>query len=362
MKTRSRVAIVAPSLRYVGGQSAQANLLLRQWKDDPDVEVRFIAADPDFPRSLAWAGRIPYFRTVARTPFYLAALWRGLKDADIAHIFSASYWSFLLAPSPALLVAKLRGAKTVMNYHSGEARDHLSRWRTALPILRRFDRIVTPSNYLVDVFREFGLHAQAVPNVIDENQFHYRLRRPLQPRLICTRGFGAYYSVDHVVRAFAQVEREFPEASLTLAGTGPEEPVIRRLVQELKLSRVEFLGAVPYDKMGACYDRADIFVNASWLDNMPLSILEAFSSGTPVVTTAPEGIRYLVRHEYSGLLCEPADFESLARNVIRLLNDPDLALRLSQNAFRESQKYQWPAVRSQWLSVYRDLLNRSNPL
>lgn len=354
---RLRVAMVAPSSRYVGGQSAQASLLMRQWKDDPEIEIRFIPVDPDFPRVLAWAGRVPYFRTLARTPLYLAALWRGLKGADAAHIFSASYWSFLLAPFPALIVARLRGAKALINYHSGEARDHLSRWRTALPVLRRFDRIVAPSNYLVDVFHDFGLEAQAVPNVIDENQFRYRLRQPLEPRLVCTRGFGAYYSVDQVVRAFAQVQQESPQASLSLAGTGPEEPRIRRLVEELKLSGVEFLGAVPHEKMGACYDQADIFINASWLDNMPLSILEAFSSGTPVVTTAPEGIRYLVQHEYNGLLCDPGDWQSLARNVLRLLKEPELASRLARNAFLESEKYQWKAVRSQWLEVYRNLLN-----
>jgi glycosyltransferase involved in cell wall biosynthesis len=49
----------------------------------------------------------------------------------------------------------------------------------------------------------------------------------------------------------------------------------------------------------------DIFVNASWLDNMPVSILEAFASVTAVITTGPEGIRYIVEHERTGLLSEP---------------------------------------------------------
>ena len=77
-----RVAIVAPSLRYVGGQSVQADLLLRYWHDDPDIHASFIPVDPEFPAGLRWVARIPGLRTLVRTPFYLAALWPvGRADA-----------------------------------------------------------------------------------------------------------------------------------------------------------------------------------------------------------------------------------------------------------------------------------------
>jgi L-malate glycosyltransferase len=356
---RIKVAMVAPSLRFVGGQSAQAALLLRKWKGDPEVAVRFVPIDPDFPRVVRWIGGIPYLRTVARIPFYFWALWRAMADADVAHIFSASYWSFLLAPAPAILAARLRGAEALVNYHSGEAKDHLTHWRTATAILRRADSLVVPSQYLADVFSEFGFHAHVAPNCIDASQFHFRLRRPLRPRLVCTRGFGVYYSVHLVVLAFARVKRTFSDASLILAGVGSEEARVRKLVRDLNLHDVEFTGPVAWEAMATCYDRADIFINASWLDNMPISILEAFASGNPVVSTEPEGIRYLVRHEETGLLSEPGHWEPLAQHVIRLLQEPALATRLAQNGYRESMKYGWEAVRAAWMNVYAPLVGRS---
>jgi hypothetical protein len=88
---------------------------------------------------------------------------------------------------------------------------------------------------------------------------------------------------------------------------------------------------------------------------MPVSILEAFASGTPVVTTAPEGIRYIVEHERTGLLSDPGDWNGLAQNVCRLLKDPILASSLAHNAFEESQRYSWKKVREQWLEIYRSL-------
>lgn len=358
-KKRLKVAIVAASLNYVGGQSAQADLLLRLWQDDPDVEMSFIAVDPPLPAAFAWAGRTRGVRTVLREPVYFHDLWRGMRDVDVVHIFSAAYWSFLLAPAPAALLAKLRGKKTLIHYHSGEARDHMKRFRSGPLVLSRVDKIVVPSGYLLDVFREFGLPAAVVPNLVDLSQFHYRRRDPLRPHLVCTRGFSRYYSVDVVVRAFTEVRKTYPEARLDLVGGGPLEADIRQLIHDLKLDGVNFTGVASRAEIGKYYDQADIFINASWLDNMPVSIIEAFGAGTPVVTTSPECMPYLVEHERTGMLSPVADEKALAANVIRLLREPGLAQRLGENAHLESQKYIWQAVRGQWLEVYRDLAPES---
>lgn len=354
---RLRVAIVAASLRYVGGQSVQADLLLRRWQGDPLVKAQFIPIDPSLPLLLRWVERIPILRTLVRQPIYMLQLWRGLKHADIAHIFSASYWSFLVAPAPAWLIARLRGKKTLLHYHSGEARDHLRRFRSALQVLARVDRLVVPSGYLVDVFREFGLDPQAIPNIVDTSQFSFRSRWPLRPRLICTRGFHSYYCVDVAVRAFAEIRKAYPEATLDLVGGGPQEAEIRRLVRELGLEGVDFKGVAAYNEIGHYYDCADIFINASRLDNMPVSILEAFASGLPVVSTEPEGMRYLVEHGRTGLLSPMGDAVALAQNVMRVLESPELAQRLAANAYREMERYTWPVVREQWLEAYRCLVS-----
>jgi len=138
-------------------------------------------------------------------------------------------------------------------------------------------------------------------------------------------------------------------------GKGAVEREVRAVVRELNLTDVEFAGPVAHNEIGRFYRQYDIFVNASWLDNMPLSILEAFASGLPVVSTAPEGIRYLVEHERTGLLCPPGDWRALAGNVLRVLRDPGLAERLAHNAFEEAKRYRWGVVRRQWLDVYDSL-------
>ncbi len=359
-KKRLKVGIVAPSLRYVGGQSVQADLLMRCWQNDDAVEPKFIAVDPPLPPGFGWAQELRGIRTALREPVYFRNLWRELENVDIAHVFSASYWSFLLSPAPAWLVAKLRTKKILINYHSGEAREHLQRFRSAKFVLARADGIVVPSSYLVGVFREFGLPTSVVPNVIDLAQFRYRERNPLRPHLVCTRGFSAYYSVNVVVRAFAEVQKEYPNALLDLVGNGPLETDVRRLVAELKLINVNFTGVAPHSEIGRYYDQADIFINASWLDNMPLSVIEAFAAGTPVVSTSPEAMPYLVEHGRTGLLSPVGDERALASNVVRLLRQPALAAALARNAYEDALKYSWKVVREQWLAIYQAVANCQN--
>jgi L-malate glycosyltransferase len=282
-----------------------------------------------------------------------------LKDVDLAHIFSASYTSFLLAPVPAWIVARALGKKTLINYRSGEAVDHIEYSAVARHVLANTDRLVVPSGYLAEIFRRFELQSDVVPNIIDLSQFHYRQRAALRPHLICTRGFHPYYGIDVVVRAFGEVQKAHPEAQLDLVGGGGLEGSIRDLVRDLNLSNVNFLGVISRQEIGLCYNRADIFVNASNLDNMPVSVLEAFASGTPVATTEPEGMKYIVSHERTGLLSPPGNPRALAQNILRLLREPDLAAELAQNAFKESSRYRWTAVRDQWLRLYADLMSQS---
>ncbi len=354
---RRRVVIIAASQRYVGGQSAQADLLLQGWRNDKEVVAEFLPIDPVFPYLLQWAERVPLLRTAIRQPIYLLQLWRRLKKADVAHIFSAAYSSFAIATAPALRIARRRGVKTLVHYHSGEARGHLQKSPRTRQALRDADRLVVPSEYLENVFGEFGLKAWSIPNIVDSSQLPFRRRKPLRPYLICSRGFHSYYCVDVVVRAFAEVQKHFPHARLDLVGGGPLETAIRSLVRDLKLTGIEFKGVVKHETIGDCYDAADIFINASRLDNMPVSVLEAFACGLPVVTTEPEGMRYLVEHERTGLLSQVGDAPALAENVLRLLRESELADRLALNAHQDLKKYSWAAAREQWIEIYRGLIS-----
>src|SRR3954469_735833 len=126
-RKRIRVAIVAPSMAILGGQAVQADRLIRAWSNDPDIDAWLAPVNPVPPGALRRALEIKYIRTLATQLVYWPSLVRQLTRADVVHVFSASYYSFLLAPLPAVIVARVLGKSVVMNYRSGEAPDHLKR-------------------------------------------------------------------------------------------------------------------------------------------------------------------------------------------------------------------------------------------
>jgi glycosyltransferase involved in cell wall biosynthesis len=349
---RLRVALVAPSLRILGGQAVQADRLLRAWRDDPIVDARLVPIDPLPPGALRHLTRLKYARTIVTQLGYWPSLVRDLRAADIVHVFSASYWSFLLAPLPAVTVARLLGKPVVLNYRSGEAPDHLQRSRVARATLARVDAVVVPSRFLRDVFARWGLRTDVIPNVVDQAQFRFRARPSLAPRLLSTRNFEALYNVACTIRAFAAVQEKHPGATLTLVGGGSEESRLRRLVRDLDLRGVSFVGRVSPQDIWRYYAAADIYVQTPDIDNMPSSVLEACASGLPVVSTDVGEVPAILAHGAHGLLAPTGDAESVARQILRLLDDQALADRLTASALDSCRAYAWEAVREQWLSLY----------
>lgn len=346
-----RIILVAPSPGILGGQGIQAQALLEHLATDGHT-VSFLPIDPRFPRGLRWLRRLPYVRTLLNQCLYLPSLLR-LRGADAVHVFSASYWSFLLAPAPALAAARALGKRVVLNYRSGEADDHLSRWGARVhPWLRLAHEIVVPSEYLRAVFRRHGYEVSVVPNVVDTSRFRYRERVPLRPHFVSTRNLEPIYAVDNTIEAFAVLRERFPEATLALAGYGSEERRLRDLAGERAPGAVQFIGRVEPRDMPALLDAADVFLNSSIVDNQPVSVLEAFAAGLPVVSTPTGDIVNMVRDEETGCLVPPANPAAMASAAIALLERPSHAMAIARRARRELEKHSWAYVRDRWAAVY----------
>ena len=354
-----RVLIVAASLDILGGQAVQAERLIRHLQNEPSLEVSFLPINPRLPGILRKLQSIKYVRTLTTSILYWLNLLRHVRKYDVIHIFSASYLSFLIAPTPAILVSKLYGKKILLNYHSGEAEDHLRRWRrSTIPILNLVDKVVVPSEYLVKVFSTFGIDACAIFNIIDLDKFKFRERAPLRPVFLSNRNLEAHYGVDCVLRAFALIQQQLPEAVLMVVGDGSQREALETLKSELDLKHTFFTGRVEHEEIYRQYSASEIFLNASRIDNQPLSILEAFACGLPVVTTDAGGIPDIVTNEETGFVVRVGDCEALADRALQLLTRQNPASSMIERARAECGRYTWEAVCPQWLWLYHALAKR----
>ncbi len=112
-----------------------------------------------------------------------------------------------------------------------------------------------------------------------------------------------------VIEALARV----PDATLLIAGDGPEEHKLRALVERLGLdARVRFLGAIPHADLCDYYNAADAMVLASSREGMPNVVLESMACGTPVVATPVGGMPELITAPEAGELMRERSPEALA--------------------------------------------------
>lgn len=347
---RPRVALVGPSPHHQGGTGALIRLLLSHL---PSAGIEARAVETDTPPSWLPPGldRIRYLRTGIRFVAYNVRLVRAVLWADVLHAFAAAHLSFWLEPLPAIVVGRLLGKRVVLNYHTGEAEDHLRRSRRLVRwAARRADVFVVPSHFLRRIFGRAGIAALVVPNLVEVPS-----NIPPAPRdrvIVNTRALAPLYDIPTTLRAFSIIQSRWPDASLVLVAGGRDEEACRKLAAELDLRSVTFVGGVRHEEVPAYLGRSALFLNSSRVDNQPLSILEAFAYGAPVVSTAAGGISEIVRDGETGLLAPVGDYRALAERACQILGDPGLAGRLAQAGRAALAAHTWGAVRGQWLAVY----------
>ena len=297
---------------------------------------------------------------LARTAFnallYLTLLFAKARSADVLHIFTAGLYSYMLWTVPALIAGKLYGKKTIVNYRDGQAEIHLNTHRIAKPTLLWADVIVTPSEFLVDVFRRYGIKARSIVNVIDTTPFLYRQRSKLRPIIMTNRMLEPLYNVDCILRAFSRVQQRYPDATLTIAHHGFLQPELERHAAGLGLRNCRFIGKVAIADIPKLYDDADLYVMTPNIDNMPGTLLECMASGIPIVSTNAGGIPYVVEDGKTALLVGVDDDEGVARQIFRLLEDTSMVRSITGAARREVEKYRGEPVRDQWIALYREVL------
>lgn len=348
------LCLVSPCPPPLGGMAIQAGKLA-SCMERGGIHVITVRTNTIFPGMLSWVRHIPFLRTVLNSILFLIQLNKELQSCDLVYFLTGFIDFFFWITLPGIILIKIRGKKLILNARGGGAANFFDHWKyIAGPFIRMADMITTPSLFLKAVFvRYFGIVPEIVPNIADFNQFEFMERKKLSPRLIVTRSLEEIYNVECVIRAFKLIHDKIPESKLDILGNGSLRQDLENKVRDWNLSdSVKFHGVVPHNMIQKYYRNSDIFINASNVDNLPGTILEAFACGLPVVSTNAGGIPYMVEHKKTGLLVERNDHQALADQVFYLLENQREALLMVKNARRECETYSEESVRKILLSLF----------
>ncbi len=282
------------------------------------------------------------------------SIFKHQKTTNVALIDTYSTLNFYYAYCCAVLLKRLK-KPYIPILHGGNLPERLKKSpRMSKAIFSKAYINVAPSEYLLETFQNAGFKTICIPNVLEIENYKFKHRRTIHPKLLYVRSFAKIYNPEMAIKVLLGLKKHFPEATLCMVGPDRDGTLgdIKTLVKDLNLeSSVEFTGVLTKKAWHKKSETFDVFINTSNVDNMPVSIIEAMALGLPVVTTNVGGIKHLVKYQETGVLVNPNDVNAMANGIKYLIENG--SGEITQNARKQVETYQWEVVKHQWNQLLR---------
>jgi len=189
-------------------------------------------------------------------------------------------------------------------------------------IYENIDLFIAPSNFLRKKFIQFGFPQHKIvhlPNFTNKST-------EITCRPANNDAYILYFgrlSPEKGLLTLLNAMKLLPNIKLKISGQGSQENQLKKFIQENSLDNITFLGFNKGDSLKKLISQSTlIIIPSEWPENFPISILEAFSLGKPVIASNIGGLPELVQNNQTGLLFEPGNYIDLKNKIEQLLNNP----------------------------------------
>jgi len=351
-----RVLLVGKGPPDTGGIAAFLQILLNS-----DLRARHDLRLLNLYRSDVLHGGRFTSANIAETLADAGRVWRGSRSADIVHINIALVpLATLLRTGLLALSARLGGAQVIVHVHSGV----IELWLTtrARRMLARL--MLLPARRIITVSQSSRAplvnRLVVIPNGVDVSAYGPAEPSHNPPRILFAGVISPRKGVVDLLQASGILHARGVAHEVLLAGgppaEGPRPEAEARLAAAANGAPARFLGPQRHEAMAALYRSADLFCLPSWIEAMPLTILEAMATGLPVVATPVGDIGQVVEDGVSGRLVPVRAPEALANALEPLLSQPPLRRAMGKAARqRVQERFDITKMCASVEAVYRDL-------
>ncbi len=278
--------------------------------------------------------------------------WRRRDEYAVALVDVYSGLAFLWAEATCWVLRRAR-KPYVLTLRGGNLPAFANRWPSRVRrLLQSADVVTVPSKFLLDRMAPYRKDLRLQLNPIDLQLYPFKQRLRPQPSLVWLRAFHSCYNPSLAAEVMALLSKSNPKVNLVMYGHDKGDgslQAMRQLALTLGISeRIQTPGGVAKSKVPEALSTADVFLNTTNIDNTPISVLEAMASGLCVVSTDVGGMPYLIEHDHDGLLVPPDDAPAMAAAVQRILTEPGLAARLSSQARKKAEQFDWVQIMPKW--------------
>ena len=307
-------------------------------------------------------------------PFYYRGFASIVLGVDISHGSIAAAIYKLLHPSVSF----------ILNIQFGESEERLAHGRIGIIslmfrfILGRADYVTAISSYLLNLARRYGYNGpgevihngvavEKFQNTKHKLQIKHKTQNTKYKIIITTSRLVKKNGIDTLIKAVAQVKKEFPEIRCHIIGDGPDRRNLELQTTNYKLqANVKFFGSIPHEKIPAYLKAADVFVRPSRSEGMGNSFVEALAAGLPIIGTPMGGIVDIIEDPSTGLgqatgfFAKPDDAEDLARKIIYVLHHTEDAKRTVEAGRKMvEERFSWDSISSAYSLIFENV--RTSP-
>ncbi len=237
-------------------------------------------------------------------------------------------------------------------------------WPLFKLIFKKADYVQAISKHLANFGKKMGARCpiEVVPNGVDINQFIQSLDNTLKEKLgikdekviITVSRLVPKNAVDDLIKSLKYIN--FP-VKLLILGVGPLTKKLKNLVKKLNLEKkVLFLGLIPPAEVPKYLAVADVFVRASISEGLGNVFLEAMAAEVPIIGTPVGGIVDYLKHEKTGLFCQPRQPKDIAEKIEILIRNKELKNKLIKNAKQVVKEiYNWDIISKRMINVYKNI-------
>ena len=232
--------------------------------------------------------------------------------------------------------------------------------------------VLTPSSPMKEELLRYGVHRpiHVLPFGVNLAAFgqepvwepRVALRMPDTALLfLCSGRLAQEKNLSFLLRAFAEIRKELPQAILVLTGDGPAREILQQQAKQLALEEaVLFTGFLDYAELIDLYKATDLFLFASKTETQGLVLVEAMAGGTPVVAIGKLGVLDIVKDDANGIFV-PEDAKEYARATLDLLEDRTRYERLRAGALETAQILSTRNCTQRLLELYEACLSSNKP-
>lgn len=212
---------------------------------------------------------------------------------------------------------------------------------------------VAPSNYLKSEFEKEGFtNVIYIPNTIEIEKYTFKTRNDFQPKLLWVRAFATIYNPEMAVQVLFELQKEYPNASLTMVGPDKDGSLLETQKKANDLGvKVTFTRQLSKEAWWQLASDQNIFINTTHFDNTPISVMEAMALGLPVVSTNVGGLPYLLTDTQNALLVNDANVEEMCTAIKKIILNPSETILMTQHARELVEKMDWEVIKKQWNSL-----------